>query len=466
MERRTTMMMTDSMPIDALNDLQAANGSRGEAVAFIHVAGYTLKLGFDKIKWLLEESRWKQCGFDTLEAFADSIQFDTSVKAASETRKELVVLFKKADEAKPISNRKITKALNVDDRTIGRDAAANAAPAEKTASENNDRKNASAVNAAPALRSGERAARLVTNKAESQEAKREKRDARERETASRILALPQKKYGVIYSDPEWDFEVWSRETGMDRAAANHYQTSPLDAIKARDIPSIAADDCVLFLWATVPILPQALEVMAAWGFAYKTHIVWSKDRIGSGFWLRNEHELLLIGTRGNVPAPAPGTQWSSVVRAPVGAHSAKPAIFYELIESYFPHLPKIELNARTRRPGWDAWDFEAPRDGGMRNAGGAPLTEPSDACGEARVSATGEPRDSSLRDPCGARLSRCPAERLIGRPSATKPKRQGTRASEPQASVKREARRAFVSATQSRRRTAASRQCELPPAGG
>ena len=80
-------------------------------------------------------------------------------------------------------------------------------------------------------------------------------------------------------------------------------------IAARDVPSIAADDCVLFLWATSPMLPQALEVMKAWGFAYVSGAVWVKDRIGTGYWFRNRHELLLVGTRGNVPAPAMGTQW-------------------------------------------------------------------------------------------------------------------------------------------------------------
>jgi N6-adenosine-specific RNA methylase IME4 len=147
---------------------------------------------------------------------------------------------------------------------------------------------------------------------------------------------------------------------MDRAPENHYPTSPLDVIKARDVPSIAADDCVLFLWATVPMLPDALEVMAAWGFEYKTNFVWIKNRFGTGYWNRNQHELLLVGTRGDVPAPAPGTQESSVITAPRGEHSEKPEAALKLIEAYFPNLPKIELNRRgPARPGWDAWGNEA-----------------------------------------------------------------------------------------------------------
>jgi len=191
-------------------------------------------------------------------------------------------------------------------------------------------------------------------------AKQVARNVRERAAAARILALPNKKYGAILADPEWRFEPWSRETGMDRAADNHYGTSVTGVIKARDVQSIAADNSVLAIWATVPMLPQALEVMAAWGFTYKSHFVWVKDRIGTGYWNRNKHELLLIGTRGDVPAPAPGTQWPSVIEGPVARHSKKPAIFYEIIESYFPSLPKIELNARRARRGWDAWGLEAP----------------------------------------------------------------------------------------------------------
>lgn len=190
-------------------------------------------------------------------------------------------------------------------------------------------------------------------------AKQKARQAKEAELATKQAALPHKRYGVILADPEWRFEPWSRETGMDRAADNHYPTSDLALIKTREIASIAAADSVLFLWATAPMLLQALEVMRAWGFAYKTQAMWAKDRIGTGYWFRNKHELLLVGTRGDVPAPAPGTQWESLISAPVGAHSEKPAKVYELIEAYFPNLPKIELNARARREGWDAWGLEA-----------------------------------------------------------------------------------------------------------
>jgi N6-adenosine-specific RNA methylase IME4 len=189
-----------------------------------------------------------------------------------------------------------------------------------------------------------------------------KRAAREKQFAGKVLALPKKKFGVILTDNEWLFETYSEKGKLERSAENHYTTSDLDTLKARDIDSIAADDCVLFMWATAPMLPQALEVMMAWGFDYKSHLIWVKDRIGTGYWFRNRHELLLVGTRGNIPAPAQGSQWDSVLNAARAEHSEKPDVSYKLIEAYFPNVPKIELNARVARDGWSRWGFEAPEE--------------------------------------------------------------------------------------------------------
>lgn len=193
-----------------------------------------------------------------------------------------------------------------------------------------------------------------------QEEKRARRVQREQELATKITALPDCRYGVIVADPEWKDEVWSEETGMDRHASNHYSTSAVDLIAARDIPSIAAKDCVLFLWTTNQHLRIAIAVMEGWGFEYKSNYCWGKDKIGTGRWNRSKHELLLIGTCGSVPCPAQGEQRESLIMAPRGEHSAKPEIFLEMIETYFPNLPKIELNRRgPARPGWSAWGNEA-----------------------------------------------------------------------------------------------------------
>jgi N6-adenosine-specific RNA methylase IME4 len=191
-------------------------------------------------------------------------------------------------------------------------------------------------------------------------AKQERRAKLEAELAAKILALPGKRYGVLLADPGWRFEPYSRTTGMDRAADNHYVTEVLAKIMALDVASIAAPDSVLFLWITNPMLPQGLAVMARWGFTYKTNFAWAKDRLGTGYWSRNQHELLLVGTRGRIPAPAPGTQWSSLIVAPRRAHSQKPDAVYELVERYYPNLPKLEMFCRGEgREGWSVWGAEA-----------------------------------------------------------------------------------------------------------
>ncbi len=195
-------------------------------------------------------------------------------------------------------------------------------------------------------------------RARQQAEKKARRDEREVELGAKIMALPAKRFGVILADPPPSFEVWSSDTGMDRAAANHYPTESLAAIKALRVADIAASDCVLFLWATNPMLPQAIETMTAWGFAYVTNWVWVKTKAITGYWNRGKHELLLLGTRGKVVAPAQGEQWESVLVGANAKHSAKPEEVYLMIESYFPHVPKIELYARRRRPGWEAWGNE------------------------------------------------------------------------------------------------------------
>lgn len=176
-------------------------------------------------------------------------------------------------------------------------------------------------------------------------------------TMAAAAALQTKLYNVIYADPPWRFEPYSRETGMDRAADGHYPTMTLDAIMAIEVP--AADDCVLFLWATAPMLLEALDVMAAWGFDYKTHFVWAKPKMGTGYWNRNKHELLLLGVKGSVPAPAQGDQYESLIPANLGRHSEKPAHFAEIIEDMFPKLSRLEMFARSSRLGWDVWGNEA-----------------------------------------------------------------------------------------------------------
>jgi N6-adenosine-specific RNA methylase IME4 len=193
-----------------------------------------------------------------------------------------------------------------------------------------------------------------------------RRNERERELAGKIVAMPTKKYGVIVEDYEWDFQVRNRDTGMDRHAANHYPVSE-DAHTAEEIVArtknrfaCTADDCALFMWTTVPHLAIGIDVLRLRGFRYVSNWAWDKIKIGTGYWNRNRHEHLLLGIKGTIPCPAPGEQWESLLSIEAGDHSAKPERFLEMIEAYFPTLPKIELNLRgAPRPGWDGWGYEA-----------------------------------------------------------------------------------------------------------
>lgn len=188
-----------------------------------------------------------------------------------------------------------------------------------------------------------------------------RRKIREMQLGAKQRAFPAKKYGVVLADPEWPFATWS-DAGKDRAAENHYPTSLLPVIAARPVGELAAPDCALFLWITRPLLPAGFMVLEAWGFSYVTCFVWDKVEPGTGFWCRDNAEILLLGRRGDIPCPAMGTQYPALVSERKRAHSEKPEWAIDMVEAYFPHLPRIELNARQRRPGWDAWGFEAPDD--------------------------------------------------------------------------------------------------------
>jgi hypothetical protein len=138
-----------------------------------------------------------------------------------------------------------------------------------------------------------------------------RRDAREVELAEAIEEqthlLGVQRFGVIYADPPWQFEPYSRETGMDRAAENHYPTMTQDALAALELP--AGEDCVLFCWTTVAMLPAGMAFLSDHGFTYRSAYFWHKPGAGTGYWSTTDQiEILLVGTVGNPPAPAPGKQ--------------------------------------------------------------------------------------------------------------------------------------------------------------
>jgi len=160
------------------------------------------------------------------------------------------------------------------------------------------------------------------------------------------------RFPVIYADPPWQYEH-SMDDGD--CIENHYPTMTLDDIRAMPLDDIATADCILFLWTTSPKLEEAMTVLAAWRFNYRTCGIWDKEWIGPGYYFRQRHELLLVATRGNLPVPLPENRPASVYSERRTEHSRKPKAYHEMIERMYPDLPKLELFAREAREGWTVW---------------------------------------------------------------------------------------------------------------
>ena len=168
------------------------------------------------------------------------------------------------------------------------------------------------------------------------------------------------KYKTILADPPWQYRNKKTGGSMNSGSASKYQVLSTDEICTLPIKDIRDKDCILFLWATTPLLPDAFQVMSAWGFEYKTAIYWRKIMsLGMGFWFRGQVELCLLGIKGKVKAFR--SQHPNFIQYKVGKHSEKPKEFSELIEP-FVIMPAIELFARKKRKGWDVWGNEIESD--------------------------------------------------------------------------------------------------------
>ena len=160
-------------------------------------------------------------------------------------------------------------------------------------------------------------------------------------------------FDVVYADPPWRY---SFSKSKSRDIENQYPTMTIDDICALRVP--AAENCVLYLWATAPKLEEALRVVSAWGFTYKTHAAWDKELIGMGYWFRGQHELLMVATRGKVSPPPQGLRCGSVIRHRRSRHSAKPPEVRDMIAAWFPNARRLEMFARDKTEGWTVWGNE------------------------------------------------------------------------------------------------------------
>jgi N6-adenosine-specific RNA methylase IME4 len=186
-------------------------------------------------------------------------------------------------------------------------------------------------------------------------------------TKSRVVYISVKKYAIIYADPPWRFKNYS-DAASSRWAGSHYPLMSAEDIQRLPVGNIADRDCALFMWATFPTLPQALAVIAAWGFVYKTvAFTWVKrnrrsDSLfwGTGYWTRSNAEICLLATKGKPKRVSAGVH--SVLMDRVSRHSAKPDDTRKRIVELVGDLPRVELFARQKTKGWDAWGNEVKRD--------------------------------------------------------------------------------------------------------
>lgn len=179
-------------------------------------------------------------------------------------------------------------------------------------------------------------------------------------TNLQILLETEATFGCLYADPPWHFA----NTATRGAAAQHYPTMALAELMALPVAQLAAPQSYLHLWTPNALLPEGLQLMAAWGFTYKTNRCWHKDRLGTGNHVRNTHELLLIGTRGTLSALVHDVP--SCISLPRECeHSAKPALFRDDAARMSPG-PYLELFGRCPVPGWVVWGNECLEDAGGR----------------------------------------------------------------------------------------------------
>ncbi|HNR65452.1 MAG TPA: MT-A70 family methyltransferase [Atribacterota bacterium] len=181
-----------------------------------------------------------------------------------------------------------------------------------------------------------------------------------RDKPREIKPLPIELYDVIYSDPPWRYEHVKNSNDSIEA---HYPTMDLEEIKAMKVP--AAENTVLLLWVTSPKLEEGLQVLNAWGFNYRSSMIWDKSGIesgknwiGMGYWFRGQHELLLVGVKGKFSPPKEEFRFPSIYREFKTEHSKKPEFIYEMIEKMFPGHKYLELFARNTRENWRSWGNE------------------------------------------------------------------------------------------------------------
>jgi len=318
----------------------------GRLTESVHISGYSLERALWEFEWLLKDDRWKSVGmgYNDINEFLKTISF-SEFKIAIEQRKELS---KKLAELQA-SQRTTAKMLGVNNATIHRDVAY-ATLEENITIDNEDVIEADVANATPSSNPGF----AVSGQKEVQQQKRseDKIEIRKQDIEKQKVEIAKIDlrvnglFDLIIIDPPWNY---GRDYDPEGSrVANPYPEMTFNELSKIKIPS--EDNCILWLWTTHAFIWDAKKLMDLWGFEYKAILIWNKEKIGMGSWLRMQTEFCLLGIKGKPIWDVHDLR--DIISEPRREHSRKPEAFYDMITKYFPGK-RAEYFSREIRPGFE-----------------------------------------------------------------------------------------------------------------
>lgn len=327
----------------------------GRLTEAIHISGYSLERAIGELKWLLEESKWKKIGFSDFNEFTKSLKF-SDFKIVAEQRKEIAELMAREGA----SQRATAKMLGVGVGTVNRDIVPSGTPEEKSTIDNEEVINGNVPNGTPPETPAwieESGQKIPQQKVKTEEKMKERKEEIE-ETKKKIEQenlIITDLYDVIVIDPPWKY---GREYDPEGSrVASPYPEMSFDELCNIEIP--AKDNCVMWLWTTHQFIWEARELLRVWNFEYKAILIWDKEQMGMGHWLRMQCEFCLLGIKGN-------PLWDirdlrDIIRSKRREHSRKPPEFYDLIENNFTGKYTDYFSREKFSNKWDCYGAETEK---------------------------------------------------------------------------------------------------------
>jgi len=332
----------------------------GRLAESVHISGYSLERAMSEFEYLLENDRWKAVGrgYKDINEFVRSLSFK-EFKIAVEQRKKIAARLKELEA----SQRATAEMLGVNVSTVNRDVVANATEDDNIHTDTQEDTNHTVANATPEPEEEaplfSKGANEVIDTVEKTEKKAHEKEEKKRQREDEIkrqredietgkAVLPEGVFEVVVIDPPW---AYGREYDPETSrVANPYPEMSQQELLQLEPPF--ANDSVLFLWTTHAFIWDAKELMDKWGFTYKATMVWNKEKIGMGAWLRMQCEFCLIGIKGKPVWN--NTKWRDIITEPRREHSRKPEMFYAMVDDITVGR-KLDYFSREARQGWDTF---------------------------------------------------------------------------------------------------------------